>query len=199
MLEEEVFGVLTQKVYLEYIEIFSSLLGEPEKVKRLKISYWDHEVDKTFDPQIRITNGKAEIMIKKGEWENQDIRRLIESNCEIISTSENVLAAIGTFCSLYETQNTPYIQQFENLIWKDSNYEYKLGKQFNNENTKYLYEIEALSEISDLTGRCKNLGLDKYITHTDTKFWDEWTEDVNLMMKDLSKDELKELLLRYLD
>lgn len=199
MLEEEIFGVLTSEVFEEYLQKFTEKFGNPQKVERLKISYWNPKSDKNFDPQIRITDGKPEVMIKKGDWENRDVRILLENSFDVVAEVENVLSCIGTMNFLYQAEKVPVIQQFTNYLWEDSLYEYKLGIQFNNKNKRYIYEIESLSKESNLDLRNKELGLDKYTTQTDVKFWDEWSKSVNMYLEDLSKREIEELVSRYLD
>lgn len=198
MLEEEVFGVLTDIQYKKFMAKFEKEFGPAKTKKRITISYWDPEVDKNFDPKLRVTNGKAELMVKHGEWENLEIQKINETNFDIASTLENVMSCLDFLELSYCTENTPNVQQYDNYIWETETFELKLGKQFNNVNTKYIFEVEILDKSKSLNKIVKELGLSEHTLKTDLAFWDVWNKEVNLRYKDLSEGERRELIEEYI-
>ena len=198
MIEEEVFGQLTEEQFNEFKAKFENRFGPPKSSKRIKISYWDPNIDKNFDVQFRITDGEAEIMVKKGEWEGLTVSKMHESNFTISSNIQNVLQCLQTLDTLYGTEYAPNIQQYENLLWEHGGFEVKLGRQFNHQHSNYLFEVELLESESTLDEFIHNLGLKEYALKTDLKFWEHWNKRVNLVRKELTDEEYETLIHRYI-
>ena len=197
MIEEEVFGELTKNEYNSFIKRFTEEFGNPVINKRLKISFWDPTKDKNFDPQIRVTNGKAELMFKRGEWENKETRITKEHQTQIVSTTENFFNCFEMINSVFGNDFGPRIQQFESLIWEINDFEIKIARQFDHTNSKYLFEVEKLRDV-DITVFTKKYQLDKLVLKTDLKFWEDWNDAVNnLNTNDITESEIRLIMSNY--
>ena len=90
MTEYEVWGLLTKKQFIRFLAIFRRCFGQPRRAKRLAISFWNPIRNKNLDTRIRITNKKAEIVQKFGQWENTKKSRLTELVLSLPSDPKSV-------------------------------------------------------------------------------------------------------------
>jgi hypothetical protein len=196
MKETEVRGELTAKNFLELVsQLKNSPEYEYEFNKRITFCYGDYS-NQNLDMRVRITNGKPVIMQKVGNW--QDLTRE-EIEVDLVSDSDHVFKTYRIISNIYLTVPTSFetIIQHENHLFTTSKFELKLTRQFG-KSDYYIFELEAKTEDVDLESECNKLGLNilnEFESEDDRK---KRNENVNLNPKDLSEDELKDLISDYL-
>ncbi|GAB4156645.1 MAG: hypothetical protein Fur003_0050 [Candidatus Dojkabacteria bacterium] len=194
MKETEFWGLIDKNQFEEKIDKISLELGEPEQRKRLSIEVSDW-ADKTLDTRIRITDGKAELMQKKGNWEadtKKEIRIDLKADAAEILNLYEILFNLTNG----DEQRTNVIQ-FENYIWETDLYELKLSHQ-TGKSDKYNFELELKEENLDYSKVLKKFGLHPYEGERGIAFWDKWNRELNLDARDMTEDELKVLIKSYL-
>lgn len=67
--EKELLTILAKDEYVQVLTRFKNEFGEPKVQKRLSLQSDDYG-QSDIDTRIRITNGKAELMQKIGDWKN---------------------------------------------------------------------------------------------------------------------------------
>lgn len=196
MIEEESWGVLTRSQLGEFLGKFTKLFGKPRHSKRLSLSFWDHNRNE-IDTRIRITDGKAEIMQKVGDIGESKHRIRSEQKIDLPSDTEEIFNAYQILRALVQGDGSCFIYQYDNYIFDNSDFEIKLTHQIG-KTDKYNFEVEIHNKELKLTETLKKLGLFDLVTITDSKFWDKWNEELNLKDIDLSMDEIKDIIKKYL-
>jgi hypothetical protein len=196
MLEQEAWGELSKDQFEEFLKMFGERFGEPSRHRRLSISFWNHKMNEV-DTRIRITDGKSEIMQKVGDWENvtQWVRK--ERHVKLGSDAGQIFNAFKILRQLLPPQEPCQFIQFDNYVFKTEAFEIKLSHQKGKSN-KYNFEVESLNDESGLDEILKDLKLDNLVTVTDVKFWDKWNVELNVSDRDLSDEEIRDLIKEYL-
>lgn len=89
------------------------------------------------------------------------------------------------------------IIRFDNYVILTDDFEIKLSHQ-TGKSDKYNFEVETLTNKSDLKAILNDLGLSELVTVTDVAFWDNWNQELNLNDRDLSEEQILELIKEYL-
>lgn len=196
MTETESWGVLTKEQFEKFLEEFTTRFGKPNHSKRLSFSFWDHSRD-NIDTRIRITNGKAEIMQKVGDVGEGQQRVRTEQRIDLPSDVGEIFNAYQIFRVLTPGDDSCYIYQHDNNIFKQPNFEIKITHQ-SGKTDKYSFEVEAVGDSADLNQILKDLGLNELVTKTTVEFWNKWNEDLNLRDIDLKPEQIQEIIKQYL-
>jgi len=196
MKEEESWGVLTREQFDSFLAVYTKKFGGPVCSRRLSLSFWDHARNE-IDTRIRITDGKAEVMQKVGGIGDQMVRVRTETSMVLVSSTEDVFNAYKIFRILVPGDDSCFIYQHDNYIFKQSDFEIKLTHQLGKVD-KYHFEVEVDSSKIDMGDLLRKLKLFNLVTLTDSAFWDKWNEEVNVRDIDLSDEEIKELIADYL-
>ncbi len=195
-MEEESWGLLTKLKFGHLLDQFTKRFGKPIHSKRLSVSFWDHTRN-DIDTRIRITDGKAEIMQKTGKLEGTHERIRSEQHVTLQSDVNGIFNTYQVLRVLIPGENTCYLYQYDNFIFKQPDFELKLTHQ-SGKTDKYNFEVEANTEKVDLNQVLKDLGLSKLVTITSVKFWDKWNDELNLKDTDLTDKQIQNLIKEYL-
>jgi hypothetical protein len=196
MTETESWGVLTKDQFDKFIAEFTKRFGKSTHSKRLSFSFWDHSCD-NIDTRIRITNGKAEIMQKVGDVGEGQQRVRTEQRIGLQSDLNEIFNAYQILRVLTPGDDSCYIYQHDNYIFKQGNFEIKITHQ-SGKTDKYNFEVEAVGDDADLNQILKDLGLSEFVTKTTVEFWNKWNEELNLRDNDLKPEQIKEIIKQYL-
>ena len=194
-MEEESWGVLTKSQFDHFVKEFTKEFGKPVHSKRLSISFWDHQRNE-IDTRIRITDGNAEIMQKIGDIGESKHRIRSEQKVNLHSNIEEVFNTYQILRNLIPGNDSCYIYQYDNYIFKQDNIEIKLTHQIG-KSDKFNFEVEADSKRLNKT--LIDFGLEKLVTVTNTEFWDKWNEELNLNDTDLNEEQIRNLIEKYLN
>lgn len=195
MLEREAWGQLSKEQFEEFLMLFGKRFGKPKMHRRLSISFWNHEMNE-IDTRIRITDGKAEIMQKVGSWEGATRWDREERQVKLFSDAEQIFSAYKILRHFLPSHEPCQIIQFDNYVFKIDDFEIKLSHQ-TGKTDKYNFEVETLNDESNLDVILKDLGLIDLVTVTDVEFWNNWNDELNLNDKDLSEEQILELIKEY--
>jgi len=194
MLEKEYWGLLTSDEFNKKLNLFINKFGKPTIKKRLAIETNDWARPEV-DSRIKITNGKAEFVQKTGDWNSRE-RKELE-----IPLVNNVQAILDFFKAIITSVNaqipSQQIMQFENYIFDLGYAELKIAHQLG-KSDRYFFEVELIDNSKDLDLICKDLGLKADYEPKDRAFWEKWNQEVNIDSRNLSDDELKDLIEKYL-
>ena len=196
MIEEEIWGILTKEQFGYFLSEFTRRFGNPVKSRRLSFSFWDHTRNQ-IDIRIRITNGNPEIMLKVGTWEDTDAWVRSEQRINLQADSDEVFTAYQILRTLIPGEDDCYIYQSTSYIFKTLDFEIKLTHQ-SGKSDKYPFEVEKVTPAVDLNKILIDLNLSDKVTVTDTEFWDKWNQELNLKDKELNKEQIIDLIKKYL-
>jgi hypothetical protein len=196
MMEEESWGVLTKTQFDKFLDLFTKRFGKPVHSKRLSFSFWDHNRN-GIDTRIRITDGKAEVMQKIGGIGDTQLRVRSEQKLKLPSDLQELLSAYQILRVLIPGDDSCYIYQHDNYIFKQPGFELKITHQIG-KTDKYNFEVEVDTKKVDLDKVLKDLGLLDLVTLTNAEFWDKWNEELNLKDSDLDEKQIKDLIEKYL-
>jgi hypothetical protein len=196
--EKELLTILTKEEYEGVLTTFKAEFGEPKIRRRLSLQCTNYDYE-DVDTRIRITNGKAELMQKVGDWKNITKG---ESRTEITiplhEEAENIVALYTILQNMLTGNNVQKIVlQFENYIWETKEFEIKLTNQFGKSDA-YNCEIEVFDhnlEPSDIANKY-NVTINP--PSHEPGFWKEWNEKVNLNADKLTEEELLDIVKKYL-
>lgn len=195
-MEEESWGVLTEEEFDNFLDIFTKRFGKPVNSRRLSFSFWDHNRN-SVDTRIRITDGKPEIMQKIGHWEGTQAWSRKEQSIRLQPNIDDIFGTYQVLRVLIPGKDDCYIYQYDNYIFKQTDFEIKLTHQ-SGKTDKYNFEVEALVKNVDLSKILKDLGLSEKVTTTNTEFWDKWNAELNFKDNDLTESQIKDLIQKYL-
>lgn len=192
--ETEIWGELTAQQFQIKLTEFSDKFGKPLLSKRLALQA-DHFKRHDLDTRIRITDGQTELVQKVGSWEattRSEIHVKLDLDANGIL---NLYQLLINQLPLKHRQTN--LIQYSNYIFNTSDYEIKLGEQ-SGKQTVYHYELEAKTSAANLENKRLELGLPESLRQSDEAFWTAWNQRVNLNYDDLSKQQLIELIQKYL-
>lgn len=195
--ETESWGQLTKNQFDKFLESFTKQFGKPKRKLRLAISFWDPKLNKNLDTRVRITNGKAELIQKYGKWMNRKKRSLHELILPLPRNPQRVYIAYKILSNNIQKSFPDKFLQFENYIYNQPNFELKLTHQFG-KSSKYSFEVELKNKRETMKSILNRLGLTKLVTLTDVAFWNKWDRQVNFTTKDLTDNQIKALIKKYL-
>ncbi len=195
MVEEESWGLLTKEQFESFLAEFTKKYGAPVHSKRLSFSFWDHNRNE-IDTRIRITDGKSEVMQKVGGIGDQKVRVRTERRISLTSTVEDIFNTYKIFRVLIPGDDSCFIYQHDNYIFKLPDFEIKLTHQLG-KTDKYNFEVEVDTSKQDLNQLLVELDLSDKVTLTNAEFWDKWNEELNLKDIDLEEDKIKEIIQQY--
>jgi len=193
--EKELLTILSKEEYEEVLVRLIKEFGYPEIVKRLSLQSTDYRWA-DVDTRIRITNGKAEIIQKVGDWKKQNRQ---EITIPLPSDSKITFDMYKIFMNAMRDEKvlTP-IMQYENKLFKTKDFEIKLTYQFGKKNA-YNCEIEVFDHALEPEDLAKKYGVPVHLpTHTQD-FWKKWNETVNLSATELSDEELLNIISKYIN
>jgi hypothetical protein len=196
MTEVESWGLLTKDQFDSFLDKFKKRFGWPVYSRRLSFSFWDHNRN-NIDTRIRITDGKAEIMQKVGDWEMTRKWIRNEQRVTLPLDPKEIFNTYQILRVLVPGNDSCYIAQFENYIFKQADFEIKLTHQ-TGKTDKYNFEVEMDTSKVDMNQLLEDLGLAGLVKMTDTKFWHNWNEELNLKDTDLEENKIQEIITRYL-
>lgn len=197
--EKELLTILTREQHEDILARFESEFGKPKIQKRLSLQSDDYgQTD--IDTRIRITNGKAELMQKVGDWKNITKGK---SRTEIsipLPADTEVIAGLYTIIrNLMRGANTEnIIMQFESYIWERENLEIKLTHQFGKSDA-YNCEFEVLDNANSPQKLMEDFQVPIKLPEQTQDFWRKWNEKVNLDANELSDEELLGIIRIYLN
>jgi len=193
--EKELLTILSKK---EYEEVFARLrkeFGKPEVVKRLSLQSTDYRWA-DVDTRIRITNSKAEIIQKVGDWKKQNRQ---EITIPLPSDPKILFDMYKIFMNAMRDEKvlTP-IMQYENKLFKTKDFEIKLTYQFGKKDA-YNCEIEVFDHALEPDDLAKKHNIPIHLPEQTQDFWKNWNETVNLSATELSDEELLNIISKYIN
>ena len=196
--EKELLTILTKDEYETILSRLRKELGKPKIQKRLSLQSEDY-TQTDIDTRIRITNGKAELMQKVGDWKNITKGK---SRTEIsipLPGDVNMIAGLyGIIRRLMQgTRIENIIMQFESFIWEREGIEIKLTHQFG-KGDGYNCEVEVFVNLHKPEDIMKEFGIPIHLPTQTKDFWRKWNESVNLNANELSDEDLQEIVKKYL-
>lgn len=194
MIEHKYWGLLTSEEFNAKLYEFTKKFGPPIKKVRLSLeaSDWDRE---EIDNRIKITNGEATFVQKIGDWNTRNRTEVEVPLVPEVNAIFNFYKALLVLINAKRLAQT--IMQHENYIFDLPEFELKLSHQ-SGKCSKYNFEVELKNNSKDLKEICDALGLQPDNTPKVRAFWEKWNEELNLCSSDLTDQELKNLILKYL-
>lgn len=196
--EKEILTILSHDEYEQVLTRLQKEFGKPKIQKRLSLQSDDYS-QTDIDTRIRITDNKAELMQKVGDWKNITKGK---SRTEIsipLPSDTNVIA--GLYRIIRNLMKGPKIEnivmQFESFIWERMGIEIKLTHQFGKKDA-YNCEIEVFDLNLDPAELAKKFNIPIHLPTQSKDFWRKWNETVNLSAKDLTDEELVGIISRYI-
>jgi hypothetical protein len=196
--EKELLTILSEDEYKLVLTRLRKEFGEPKVQKRLSLQSDDYgQTD--IDTRIRITNGKAELMQKVGDWKNITKGK---SRTEIsIPLSSDAGVVAGLYRIIRNLMMGPRIEnivmQFESFIWESGGIEIKLTHQFGKSDA-YNCEFEVFDSSHKPEELMNRLNVPINLPTQTEDFWRKWNEKVNLNADKLSDGELLKIIREYL-
>lgn len=192
--EKEILTILTKEEHEDVLARLKKEFGEPEISKRLALQCTNYRwID--IDTRIRIANGKAEIIQKVGNWEDDtrnEITVSLPSDAQVIFDMYTILRnAIRD-----EEVLTPIIQ-FENRLFKTSDFEIKLTYQFGKRDA-YNCEVEVFDSKLEPKEIAEKFDIPIHLPEQSPDFWKKWNKTVNLASTELTDTELLKIIKSYL-
>lgn len=195
MKEKEYWGIISEEIFNSKIEEFTTKFGQAKNKKRLSLGITDWTRPE-IDNRIKITNGKPEFVQKLGDW---NTRERDELEIPLIAEVDTIYSFHKAIIHTLNAKDPSYlIIQHDNYLFDTDEVEIKLSHQFG-KSDKYNFEVELKTEDGDLDKICSELGLQPDNEIKDKAFWDKWNEELNIDVRDLSKEELKKIIASYLN
>lgn len=192
--EKEILTILSKEEYEKLLARLIKELGKPKLVKRLSLQCTDYNwVD--IDTRIRITDGKAEIMQKVGDYRKR-IRN--EMKIPLVSDAQTIFDMYTIFRNVIEGEIQVPIMQYENRLFITKDFEIKLTYQFGKEDA-YNCEVEILDSDLNPEAVARSFDIPIHLPEDTVDFWKKWNERVNLDANKLSEEELLKLIGSYLN
>jgi hypothetical protein len=192
--EKELLTILSKEEYKEVLVHLIQEFGEPEIVKRLSLQSTDYRWA-DVDTRIRITNGKAEIIQKVGDWKKQNRQEItipLPSDPKIIFDMYKIFMN-----AMRDEKVLNPIMQYENRLFKTKGFEIKLTYQFGKIDA-YNCEIEVFDLSLEPDDLAKKYAIPIHLPAQTQDFWEKWNETVNLDANKLSEEELLAIIIKYL-
>lgn len=197
--EKELLTILSKDEYKRVLNRLKKEFGEPQTQKRLSMQSDDYgQTD--IDTRIRITNGKAELMQKVGDWKNiTKGKSRTEVSIPLPSDSDVVTGLYRIIRNLMKGSKIENIvMQFESYIWEREGVEIKLTHQFGKSDA-YNCEFEVFDDFQKPDELMEKYNVPINLPTQTEDFWRKWNETVNLNADELSEGELLEVIKKYLD
>lgn len=198
MLEKEIRGFIEKDKFKFVINHFTDQLGNPKYSKRLSLAIADYQ-NLTLETKIRITNGKAEVVQKVGDFTAVDREEITIVLTTL--TSAELVDLYKTYRNFLKDINEPMLTliQHENYVFSNERIEIKLFRQFGNDEF-FAFEVEALVEMEDieLENFCKDNKLIVDENYNDLKSIQKRNNRVNVELATLTDEELQDILDSYL-
>lgn len=193
--EKELLTILSKEEYEDVLSRMVQEFGEPEIVRRLSLQSTDYRWS-DVDTRIRITNGKAEIIQKVGDWKNQNRN---EITVPLPSDPKVIFDMYKIFINAMRDREvlTP-IMQYENRLFKGNDFEIKLTHQFGRSDA-YNCEVEVFGHLLEPEDLAKKYNIPIHPPAQTQDFWKKWNEAVNLSATELSDAELLKIVSDYIN
>lgn len=197
--EKELLTILSKDEYKQVLTSLKQEFGEPEIQKRLSLQSDDYgQTD--IDTRIRITNRKAELMQKVGDWKNI-IKGKSRTELSIPLPSDPDVIA-GLYTIIRNLMKGPKIEnivmQFESFVWESEDIEIKLTHQFGKSDA-YNCEFEVFGKSHNPRELMTKYNIPINLPTQTEDFWRKWNEKVNLNSDRLPDEELLKIVREYLD
>lgn len=192
--EKELLTILSKAEYDAVLANLHKEFGEPEVVKRLSLQSTDYRWA-DVDTRIRITNGKAEIIQKVGDWKKinrQEITIPLPSDPKVIFDMYKIFMN-----AMRDEKVLTPIMQYENRLFRSDDFEIKLTYQFGKKDA-YNCEIEVFDHALEPDDLAKKYNVPIHLPDQTQDFWKKWNETVNLSARELSDDELLKIISEYI-
>jgi len=191
--EKELLTILSKEESDNVLVSLEKEFGEPEIVKRLSLQSTDYRWA-DVDTRIRITNGKAEIIQKVGDWKKQNRH---EITIPLPSDPKMIFDMYKIFMNAMRDEKvlTP-IMQYENRLFKTKDFEIKLTYQFGKKDA-YNCEIEVFDLNLEPDDLAKKYNIPVHLPAQTQDFWKKWNETVNLSATELTDKELLSIITKY--
>jgi hypothetical protein len=146
------------------------------------------------DTRIRITNGKAEVIQKVGDWKKQNRQ---EITIPLPADPKIIFDMYKVFMNAMRDEKvlTP-IMQYENRLFKGKDFEIKLTYQFGKQDA-YNCEIEVFDLTLEPEDLANKYHIPIHLPAQTQDFWKKWNETVNLSATELSDEELLGIISKY--
>lgn len=191
--EKELLTILTEEEFKDVLASLEKEFGKPEIVKRLSLQSTDYRWA-DVDTRIRITNGKAEIIQKVGDWKKtnrQEITIPLPSDPKVIFDMYKIFMN-----AMRDEKVLTPIMQYENRLFKTKDFEIKLTYQFGKKDA-YNCEIEVFDLDLEPNDLALKYNIPIHLPAQTQDFWKKWNETVNLSATELSDEELLSIITKY--
>jgi len=196
--EKELLTILSEAEYKKLNKLLRSRLGQPKKQNRLSLQS-DNYSQVSIDTRIRITNGKAELMQKVGNWKKiTKGQTRTEISAPLPDNAETVLAFYQIIRNLVQGQSVENIMmQYESYLWGNEKFEIKLTHQFGKSDA-YNCEVEVFDYSLKPQNLAKEYNIPIHLPMKKKDFWRKWNKKVNLSIDSLSDQKLLNIIKKYL-
>jgi len=198
MIEKEIRGFIDKNTFTSTRERFANFLGQPTESRRLSLVIADYD-NLTLETKIRITNGKAEVVQKVGDFTATD-REEITIKLDGLSAGQLVDLFI-TYKNFLNDKPNPMLTliQHENYIFRNDRVEVKLFRQFGNDEF-FAFEVEALVEMEDaeLDKFCADNGLVVDPNYNNYESIQKRNSKVNIDLRSIETNMLESIVRSYL-
>lgn len=193
--EKELLTILSEEEFKDVLVSLEKEFGKPEIVRRLSLQSTDYRWS-DVDTRIRITNGKAEIIQKVGDWKKQNRQ---EITIPLPTDSKVVFDMYKIFINAMRDEKvlTP-IMQYENRLFKTKDFEIKLTYQFGKKDA-YNCEIEVFDLNLEPEDLAKKYNIPIHLPTQTQDFWKKWNETVNLSATELTDEQLSKIISDYIN
>lgn len=192
--EKEILTILSKDENDKVLTGLECIFPESKRIKRLAIQCTDTSHD-DLDTRIRITDGRVQLMQKKGKWKSKT-REEIE--VDLPSDSE---MALKIFRILRNTMKGDKVRtsiiQTDSLVFESKDFEIKLTHQFG-KSDKYNAEIEVFDVKIEPEEIAEKFDIPIHLPEHTAEFWDNWSRAVNFYADELSEEKLLAIIKRYL-
>ncbi|KKQ74179.1 MAG: hypothetical protein US96_C0039G0015 [Candidatus Woesebacteria bacterium GW2011_GWB1_38_5b] len=192
--EKELLTILTKNEYDKVLVSLTKEFGVPEIVKRLSLQATDYR-SADVDTRLRITNGKAEIIQKLGDWKKGNRHEL---SVPLPPDPQMIFNIYKIFLNaMKDSEVQSPIMQLENRLLRTKDFEIKLTYQFGKASA-YNCEIEVFDHSLEPTDLAKKYAIPIHLPTQTQDFWKKWNEKVNLSAGELADEKLQEIITKYL-
>lgn len=193
--EKEILTILSKNEYDNALAGLERNFPKSKHIKRLAIQCTDVSRN-DLDTRIRITNGKVQLMQKKGQWKSKT-REEIE--VDLASNPELVLKIFRILRNTMQGDKVrTSIIQTDSLVFENKDFEIKLTHQFG-KSDKYNAEIEVFDAKIEPEEIAEKFDIPVHLPEHTATFWDNWSRTVNFCADKLSEKKLLTIIKKYLD
>ncbi|PIV01048.1 hypothetical protein COS54_01740 [Candidatus Shapirobacteria bacterium CG03_land_8_20_14_0_80_39_12] len=192
--EKEILTIINKEKYETIGERLKKEFSSSKSTKRLAIQCTDTSSD-DLDTRIRISNKKVSLMQKGGKWKSKT-REEIE--IDLPNETDVVLRVFKILRNMLKGDKVrTSVIQTDSLTFENEDCEIKLTHQFG-KTDRYNAEIEVFDTKLEPEEIAEEFNIPIHLPEHTAEFWDNWSKEVNFSADELSEEDFKKLIKKYL-